>query len=674
MKKRCIAAVLACLLLCGCGRTEAAETESSQTLAVTEAVETIPATTPADGDPGDVTCKGSYTASVDASAVVAEAGDAQLTNGELQILYWAAAAQYRQSGGEVQPDFEKPLDTQSCGIDSTVNSWQQYFLREALTAWHTAQALNRQSKTLPNVTEEAYQPADYNHEKYMTGMPATEVLYGYEEYFEPNSMHQAYLDSLPQTLDALAREKGYADASAMAQEAFGTGGEALASFARNYNYAYMYFTELSYAIEPSGEDLTAYWEENKASFDAEGTYVDIRHILLVPEEPSNEDRNSWEPEVEPDPVAVAADGTVTCSEARWTACEETARNLLAEWNKNGKGTEATFAELANKNSKDSGTALDGGAYHRVGKGQLMEALDAWCFDSIRQAGDTTILRSPYGIHILYFSGSTPIAQAQAEDSYYKTRQAALIEATLEESPMTVTYSAITLGEGEAAVSLSDLLYADIAHERYPEIPLYLQQDYPRTMYGGWKITSNGCGITSFAMIATYMTDTEWTPPELCALYGKYSHRNGTDGMMFNKESPVLGFYLVELTYEPAKALEALTEGHQVISLQHPGYWTRGGHYIVLERLNENGMVQVRDSNIFNYGRIATHAQDEHTWQSITSAGRGFWIFDYKITNIPACVRCGESEAITDAIVMEDYTCHKCRKALLRRDTFLNCGV
>ena len=185
-------------------------------------------------------------------------------------------------------------------------------------------------------------------------------------------------------------------------------------------------------------------------------------------------------------------------------------------------------------------------------------------------------------------------------------------------PMEVDYTGIGLTEEAAQNSVGDLLYPDIAHERFPEVPLYLQQDYPATMYGGFPIRTNGCGITSFAMLASYLADDELTPPEMCAAYGRYSHYNGTDGLLFNNEPAVLGFYLVEKTYEPRIARQALEEGHLVISVQHPGYWTRGGHYIVCESINEEGLIQVRDSNIFNYSRVTAHREDAHKWGNITA--------------------------------------------------------
>ena len=236
--------------------------------------------------------------------------------------------------------------------------------------------------------------------------------------------------------------------------------------------------------------------------------------------------------------------------------------------------------------------------------------------------------------------------------------------------MEVTYRAIVLQNAEGTVSLGDMLYPDISHERFPEIPLYLQQDYPSTMFGGFKITTNGCGITSFAMLASYLTDDELTPPEMCDRYGRYSHSNGTDGMIFNIESAVMGFYMKEKTYDPKLAREALEQGYIVISVQHPGYWTRAGHYIVCEKVTEDGLIQVRDSNIYNYGKIHAHKTDAHKWGNITANGSGFWIFDKKITRIPACSRCGAPEGLTESLMYTSYTCQRCETALLRRNTYL----
>ena len=662
MKRNLAALLLAMtLILCGCGNKNAPAyaTANEQTVPATE--ETVPATIPEDGDPNDVTCKGSYTVQGDAAAVVALSGAKELTNEQLQVWYWAEVAQYRQENHETAPDFDRPLDVQSCEIDDSVNSWQQYFLKQALSSWHSAQAMVQHSEEVPLPTEEAYQPNLANTEKYVTGMPAGEVLYGYYSHYRPNSMHQAYLDELSQTLAALAAEKGFADTDAMAQAAFGADAGALQAFAEDFNLGYMYFTHLSHYIEPAQEELDAFYAEHAAEYPSQEKQVDFRQILLIPEE-----EDGWT-------VTVAQNGEVTAPEEAWAACEAKAQSMLDYWKRKDRGTEGTFGDTAHDQSQDTGMGKDGGRYLGIRKGELTGVLDTWCFDDARQPGDTAIVRSDYGIHILYFSGTRETARVEAEAAYYTQAQQTIIDAAKEMFPLEVTYSAIALQEAAAEVSASDLLYPDIAHERFPEVPLYLQQDYPNTWYGGKKIRTAGCGITSFAMLASYMMDDELTPPEMCATYGRYSQPSGTDGMLFNVEPAEMGFYMLEKTYDNRLAKAALEEGHLVISVQHPGYWTTDGHYIVCEKMNENGQIQVRDSNIYNFARIpgAGHKEDQHTWGNITTAGSGYWIYDYKVTRVDGCVRCGNPDGQTRGMLHTDYICQKCETALLRRNTYLS---
>lgn len=674
MKKKriAIAALILTAVLSGCNTEHRPESQSTN-MNTSGAESTAPvaepttATVPADGDPNDVTCKGSYTGEGDPARTVASVGENRLTLGQLQSAYWAAAAQYRQAHPENGPDFDAPLDTQPCTVSSEVNSWQQYFLKEALDAWHTAQALIRHSLDTPIVTEEAYQPNPDNYAKYMVDIPATRFLYGYSDRYRRNTMHQSYLDGLPETLDALAREKGYSDADAMAQAAFGVGEEDLTAWTELFNEGYMYMTELSYGIQPTEEEITAYLNDHGGP--GGGSYVDIRHMLLIPT--AGED--------DPNPVTVGADGKVSAAEEQWEACirqaEQAKASLTAPENRR-QGPEAVFADLAHKTSQDTGTALDGGSLRRIAQGQLIPELDSWCFDSSREPGDVEIIRTDLGVCMLYFSGSTPIGRAEAEDALKAEQLEALIEEIKEQYPMEVDYSAITLPAAEAAVSAGELLYPDVAHERYPEVPLYLQQDYPKTQFGAFPIRSYGCGITTMSMLATYMADEPLTPPAMCARYGSYSTSTGTDGMIFMREPSAMGFYLLRRSYEAPDVMEELKKGHIAVSVHGPGYWTRAGHYILIEKVNEDGTVQVRDSNLFNYNNSyrpaqAGHLVDRHSWQSVVGSTQGFYIFDYKVTRIPVCRRCGDIGQTNSHILTQDYICEKCRPALLRRNTYLN---
>ncbi len=642
---------------------ETAETVETEGIPTTEA--TIPATIPGDGDPDSVTCKGSYTVhSGDAAGtVVASAGGEELTNGLLQVYYWLEAARYRQAGHDTAPDFSKPLDTQVCEVDGQVASWQQYFLRRALNTWHSCAALVQQSREVPLATEEAFQPNPENYEIYMTDIPATKVLYGFNQFFQPNGLHQAYLDSLPELLRELAEDKGMADADALARTLAGEGtsGEELLAFAEAYNLAYMYFTTLQYGVSVTEEDVDGWLAEHGIAYSREGSYVDIRHVLLIPEE-----------------ATLAKDGAVSCSDEAWDACESQAQAMLDAFLKRKDTSEPRFAELANQNSADAGSSINGGLYQNLHRGQLDEPLDSWCFDSARQPGDTAVLRSDCGVHILYFSGSRTLREGDARADALAYRMGQLVSGAREAYPMTVDYSAIGLCEAEnsALVSADTLLYPDIAHERYDVVPLYLQQDYPTTYYGNYKISSHGCGITTLAMLASYLSDTELTPPEMCDRYGKYCLKTGTNTVMFEETPAEMGFYLYKKTFDWKEVREAMENGMQAVSLQHKGYFTRGGHCLLLEEIVEDGEVQIRDSNIYNYGKLHGHKEDSFNWDKIVPAGACYWIFQPKVTRIPTCVRCGEAgaENIPWSMFTERYQCEKCDAALLRRNSFMEaCG-
>lgn len=646
--KKLMAAMTVLALLWGCQSEKPASVASTAPAASTISAETmepeIVETTAPDGNPEDVTCKGSYTGTVKTDAVVARIGDAELTNGQLQSWYWAAVAQAQQTMTENAPDFHRPLDAQSCSIDSSVSSWQQYFLQQALDTWHMSQALYLQAqvKTIP--TEEEYQPSAKNHANCMTGMPATQFLYGEHKTYQPNSMHQAYLDGLPQRLESLAQAAGYADGDAMAQAMGSTLGE-LQSFAWLYNYGYTYLTFLSYDIAPTAEEGENW--RNSADYEAADTaqtgdsMVDVRQVLLIPESD--------------------AEGDVE-------ACRQKAESLLKTWKAKTRETDDAFAILAHDNSQDAGTAASGGAYRNLQKGQLPESVETWCFAPERKAEDTTILETEQGIHILFLTKRTPLETAQAQKDMTIHLQQDLLADAKAEYPMEVDYSAIALSAGEGTVSYDDVLYPDIAHERYPEVPLYLQQDYPLVWYGSYRLSSNGCGITTFAMLTTYMSDEEWTPPEMCARYGNYSFSTGTDGMIFLNEPAKFDYFFKERVFENTQAMQALKDGYIVVSIQHKGYWTRAAHYILLEKLTEDGMIQVRDSNIANYARLPRHVEDKHKWNNITEACDGYWVFEKKVTRIDACSRCGTPDSQTQLV--EDYICHKCQKALTRRNVYL----
>lgn len=82
------------------------------------------------------------------------------------------------------------------------------------------------------------------------------------------------------------------------------------------------------------------------------------------------------------------------------AALERAKEVLEEW-KNGPANEESFGELAKQYSAD-GSANSGGLYEKVSPGEMVETFNDWCFDENRKDGDTGIVESQYGAHVMYF--------------------------------------------------------------------------------------------------------------------------------------------------------------------------------------------------------------------------------------------------------------------------------
>ena len=120
-------------------------------------------------------------------------------------------------------------------------------------------------------------------------------------------------------------------------------------------------------------------------FREETNSINVRHILIAPEEGTlTEDQDGYKEEQD----KLKADAKAK------------AEDILKQW-KDGEATEDSFAALAKENSADSSTA-NGGLYTQVLPGDMVPAFNDWCFDSARQPGDTGVVETEYGSHVMYF--------------------------------------------------------------------------------------------------------------------------------------------------------------------------------------------------------------------------------------------------------------------------------
>lgn len=124
----------------------------------------------------------------------------------------------------------------------------------------------------------------------------------------------------------------------------------------------------------------------KAPYKDTSTTVNVRHVLFK----FNEDNT--------DPT-----------DEQKTVAKQKAQEALEEW-KSGDMTEDSFAEIATAKSEDTGSSSKGGLYEDVTEGQMVSAFNDWIFDSSRKTGDTDIVETEYGYHVIYFvsKNDTPV--------------------------------------------------------------------------------------------------------------------------------------------------------------------------------------------------------------------------------------------------------------------------
>lgn len=386
--------------------TEATAEEATEE--ATEAPTEAP-TVPADGNPDDVTCKGSYTAEDEAvvsarEKVVATAGEYELTLGQLQVYYWMEfrnfMSQYGTYASYFGLDVSQPLDTQMCSGLEEARTWQQFFLEGALNSWNNYRAMAAE--------------ADANG-------------------FELTEQQRAAIDNAAAELEEAAAANGFESGIAMLHSSLGAGAELedYVYFMELYYKANGYYAQIAQGFEPTDEQLDDYFEEHAEGYAASGItkdtkLVNVRHILVYPE---------------------GADGTNLAtqefSEEAWASSEKKAQEILDQFLAGDK-TEESFAALANEYSEDPGSNTNGGLYENVSEGEMVAAFNDWCFDAARQVGDTGIVKTNYGYHVMYFSGSQTTWQKYARNDYMVENATAAAKEIAAKLPMTVQYSDILL--------------------------------------------------------------------------------------------------------------------------------------------------------------------------------------------------------------------------------------
>lgn len=402
-------AVLIALIVAGTSgkKMDAVPETTGEAQMETEATE-APATIPADGNPDDVTCKGSYTVSDEEAAankdvVVATIGDMQLTNSQLQVYYWMEVQGFLNTYGAYASyfglDYTQPLDTQ-LSLEGDNMTWQQYFLQCALNNWQQIQGMADMAQ---------------------------------ENGLEMNPEDRENLDNLRDSLEEDAAYYGMTlDELLLHNIGPGADFDDFAAYQEGYYQGAPYYADATDKMIPTEQELEAFFAAHEAEYSEngitkDGMFVNVRHILIGPEGGTT-----------------GEDGTTTYSDEEWAACEEEAQAVLDAW-LGGEKTEESFAALANEKSQDGGSNTNGGLYENVYEGQMVQEFNDWCFDASRQTGDYGLVKTQFGYHVMYFGSSSPQWRYYAESDWKNEQINQMLIDLSENYPMEVDYSKITLG-------------------------------------------------------------------------------------------------------------------------------------------------------------------------------------------------------------------------------------
>ncbi len=357
----------------------------------------------------------SYTASDEVAVeanknIVATVGDLELNNGQLQVHYWTQIYTFINSYGMYLSyfgvDFTKPLSTQPCTVEENM-TWEEFFLETALDSW--AQ---------------------------MAGIQ----LMAEENGFSLSQEQQAELDTIINNLEANAISYNYKNLADMVEKEMGKGAtpEDYIAYIKLDYLCNAFISHLQEKNVPTDKQIEEYYAANEATVKSKGygkdvgKAVDVRHILIKPEG-----------------GVLNSDGrTYTYTDAAWEAARQKAQVIYDLW-QTGDKNEASFGELAKKNSAD-GSASNGGLYTNALKGTTVEEFDAWIFDENRAYGDHDMIKTVFGYHIMFYVGSEDAWVRYCRAQYANEIVSNQMEQFTKDYTIQTEYDLIALGQVDLA--------------------------------------------------------------------------------------------------------------------------------------------------------------------------------------------------------------------------------
>ena len=343
-----------------------------------------------------------------ADTVIATMGDKVLTNDQLQIYYRMQVMDFLNYYGsylsQLGLDTTKPFSEQECYYNTEQN-WEQFFVEKAIETWQNYQAV---------------------------------ALMAEDAGFEMGEDWKQSLESLPTELETQASSGGYDSVDALLHDVIGPACN-LDVYLEYVNLAYLsnaYYIALEEELKPTTDEVDAYFHENEEAFTQQGitkeagNVASVRHLLVSPKGGTTNEET----------------GETVYSDAEWATALKEAEDLLAKW-KAGDATEQSFAALVEENTDDSGSLGTGGLYEGVAPGSnFVEEFRAWAIDATRVKGETDIVKTQFGYHIMYYVSGEPYWQSQATVQLASQRMTEKTKDAEATWPMEVNFKKIALAE------------------------------------------------------------------------------------------------------------------------------------------------------------------------------------------------------------------------------------
>ncbi len=419
------------------------------------------------------------------NATAATVNDHKLTPVEFNYFYqdsfYRLYSQYNSYGmwSYMGLDDTQPIEKQDCILDSNGGTWGEYLTQSALdtalqtyvlydAALEAGYTLDEEAQNSIDSTKASIESAaesgnfknvdDYLEENYGKGatlesyiqyITAQQIASSYatekeESYSYSDSDLRSYYDENSQEFDKVtyrvfdvATDSDDASAAkntadAMQAELDGTE-ESFIKAAQNYapeDMAESYEDE-SYTLKKSqlySSVSTDYadwlFSDSRVAGESQVIATDSGYSVVMFLSRDNNDYNTVNVRHILIQVATSGtddDGNAVSTDSDWSACKEAIEAIEAEWLESDM-TEDTFAEMAEEKSEDTGSAANGGLIEDISKGQMVEDFENWCFEP-HEVGDTGIVKSTNGYHLIYFSGTgeeywkTLADDAKRDDDY-----------------------------------------------------------------------------------------------------------------------------------------------------------------------------------------------------------------------------------------------------------------